>query len=67
MKDTLDNLEYGALEEKAVGLIFHGSTVKKCALPCECLVLVLRMLYEYALQYQVAVTDVFAFEDEGCT
>ncbi len=24
------------------------------------------MLYEYALQCQVSLVDVFAFEDEGC-
>ncbi|MDD9334305.1 MAG: hypothetical protein PV354_11875, partial [Bartonella sp.] len=50
----LDHLAYDAFLNKPVGLIFHGSTTKKCAQPCEHLLLVVRTLYDHTLQCQVA-------------
>ncbi|WP_019221002.1 NADPH-dependent FMN reductase [Bartonella senegalensis] len=68
LKNALDYLTYDAFLRKPIGLISHGSTAKRCAQPCEHLLPVVRMLYGYPLQCQVAsAKQDFASEDEGRT
>ncbi|EJF80108.1 hypothetical protein MCO_00325 [Bartonella sp. DB5-6] len=68
LKNALDNLAYDAFLNKPVGLISHGSTAKKCAQPCEHLLPVVRTLYGYPLQCQVASSkEDFTSDDEGRT
>ncbi|WP_256460920.1 NADPH-dependent FMN reductase [Bartonella machadoae] len=68
LKNALDNLAYDAFLNKPVGLISHGSAAKKCAQPCEHLLSVVRTLYGYALQCQIAsAKEDFASDDEGRT
>ncbi|UTO29110.1 NADPH-dependent FMN reductase [Bartonella harrusi] len=66
LKNALDNLAYDTFLNKPVGLISHGSTTKKCAQPCEHLLPVVRTLYGYALQCQIAsAKEDFASDDKG--
>ncbi|PIT71144.1 NADPH-dependent FMN reductase [Bartonella tribocorum] len=68
LKNALDNLSYNAFLNKPVGLISHGSAAKRCSQPCEHLLPVVRTLYGYALQCQVAsAKEDFASDDEGRT
>ncbi|WP_375622831.1 MULTISPECIES: NADPH-dependent FMN reductase [unclassified Bartonella] len=68
LKNALDNLAYNAFLNKPVGLISHGSTAKKCAQPCEYLLPVVRTLYGYALQCQIASSNEdFSSNDEART
>ncbi|WP_156850566.1 NADPH-dependent FMN reductase [Bartonella refiksaydamii] len=68
LKNALDSLAYDAFLKKPVGLISHGSTAKKCAQPCEHLLPVVRTLYGYPLQCQVASSkEDFTSDDEGRT
>ncbi|WP_208433643.1 NADPH-dependent FMN reductase [Bartonella taylorii] len=68
LKNALDSLAYDAFLKKPVGLISHGSATKKCAQPCEHLLSVVRTLYGYVLQCQVASSKQdFVSDDEGRT
>ncbi|WP_142416089.1 NADPH-dependent FMN reductase [Bartonella massiliensis] len=68
LKNALDHLTSNAFFHKPVGLISHGSSIKKCAQPCEHLLLVVQTLYGYALQCQIASSNKdFAFNDEENT
>ncbi|CDO47655.1 NADPH-dependent FMN reductase [Bartonella henselae] len=68
LKNALDHLTYDAFLRKPIGLISHGSTVQKCAQPCEHLLPVVRTLYGYPLQCQVtSAKQDFASDDEGRT
>ncbi|WP_273759118.1 NAD(P)H-dependent oxidoreductase [Bartonella sp. ML70XJBT.G] len=68
LKNALDHLAYDAFLNKPVGLVSHGSTIKKCAQPCEHLLPVVRTLYGYPLQCQIASSKQdFASDDEGRT
>ncbi|WP_375673381.1 NADPH-dependent FMN reductase [Bartonella sp. TS82HLJMH] len=60
MKNALDNLDYDAFWDKAVGLLSHGSTAKNALLSCEYLVPVVHTLYGHVLQYQVVSAKVVA-------
>lgn len=66
LKNAIDNLAYDAFLDKAVGLVSNGSSAKKCTIPCEHLVPVVRTLYGYPLQCQVAACkDDFISNDDG--
>ncbi|MBX4335969.1 NADPH-dependent FMN reductase [Bartonella raoultii] len=68
LKNALDHLAYDAFLRKPVGLISHGNTAKKCTQPCEHLLPIVRTLYGYVLQCQVAsAREDFASDDEGRT
>lgn len=54
LKNAIDCLAYDTFREKPVGLISHGAGAKRCTQSAEHLVPVVRTVYGYALQTQVA-------------
>ena len=65
LKNAIDCLAFDAFRGKPVGIIAHGSGVKRCAQPAEHLLPVVRTVYGHALQCQVASsTSDFVFDPD---
>lgn len=56
LKNALDHLWYDAFRNKPVALQSHGSSVRMCGQPCLALQPVVKTLYGYSCQTQVAAT-----------
>jgi NAD(P)H-dependent FMN reductase len=54
LKNALDHLRYDAFRNKVVALLSHGGGIRSCTQPCEHLRSVVRTLYGYSTQTQVA-------------
>lgn len=57
LKNALDHLGYDAFRNKVVALVSHGSGIRSCAQPAEQLRTIVRTLYGYSTQTQVATTN----------
>jgi len=56
LKNSLDHLWYDAFRNKPVALLSHGSSERRCSIPCEMLQTVVKTLFGYCCQTQVAST-----------
>jgi NAD(P)H-dependent FMN reductase len=65
LKNALDHLSYDAFRNKVVALLSHGGGIRGCTQPCEHLRSVVRTLYGYSTQTQVASTNAdFTFQPD---
>lgn len=66
LKSALDHLWFDAFKDKPVALLSHGATDKRCAQPCEALMTVVKTMFGYPLQTQVATSKAeFDHDDAG--
>ena len=57
LKNALDHLWYDAFRDKPVALVSHGGTDRRCAQPCVHLQTVVKTMYGYPVQTEVATTN----------
>ncbi|MQB55281.1 NADPH-dependent FMN reductase [Rahnella sp. RcJ3] len=55
-KNAIDHLRYDAFRNKAVGLISYGSSPQRCAFPCITMNTLVKTMYGYPLQTEVAAS-----------
>lgn len=63
LKNALDHLWYDAFRDKPVGIISYGSSPHRCAFPCMALNTIIKTMYGYPLQTEVAASKADLIEN----